>query len=206
MQDFSDYVLHIDNTVATIAKDAKVTYNSIDLGGHVVVTDYTAYMDGDGSGSESRTAYLGSGKRRLDIGFNLFHTGKHTESLIRTKGALLGESRKIFRGNMKFERGSKRSTGSESEYVLLLDKRVHSDAIPALLCDEDDVQGEHAASAGQVNDNQLYYLMSRGFSKKEAMKLIIHGNFAEFMDSLPSEAYRNYIDEELNRRLVYGDD
>jgi len=204
MQDFSDYVLHIDSAVSVVSKDAKVFYNTIDLGGHVVVTDYTAYLEGEGSASESKTAYLGSGKRRLDIGFNIFHIGRYTDSLIQTKGALLEESRKIFRGNLKFEKGSKRSTGSESEYVLLLDPWVHSDAIPALLCDEDDVSGEHAASAGQVNENQLFYLMSRGFSKKAAMKLIIHGNFADVIDALPTEGYKTYVDDVLNRRLVDG--
>lgn len=184
VQDYSSQVFFVDNTVAYQSADSQVTYNTVDLGGQVVATDFSVYLEGQGSHTTIKTAYLGHDHQKLDIGFNLFHEGRHTESLIEVKGALFDHARKVFRGNLKFEKGSKRAKGAESEFVLLLDKTVHSDAIPALLCDEDDVSGEHAASSGQVDEDKLFYLMSRGFSKREAIKLIVHGNFADVLDQI----------------------
>lgn len=197
VQDYSEQVFFVDNTVSFEGNDSLVSYNTIDLGGHIIATDYTAYLEGQGSRADIKTAYLGHGHQKLDIGFNLVHEGRHTDSLIEVKGALFDHARKVFRGNLKFERGSKRSKGSESEFVLLLDKTVHSDAIPALLCDEDDVSGEHAASSGQVDENKLFYLMSRGFSKREAIKLIVHGNFAGVLDTIDHEETVAYVEKRL---------
>ena len=67
---------------------------------------------------------------------------------------------------------------------------------------EDDVQGEHAASAGQINENQLFYLMSRGLSEREAKKLIIEGAFRPVIDRIPLEELKQIIDSEIERRLV----
>ncbi len=116
----------------------------------------------------------------------------------------MDHARKIFRGNLKFERGSTKSAGEESEYVLLLDENVRSDALPALLCDEDDVSGEHAASAGQVDEDQLFYLMSRGFNLKEAKKLVIHGSFTPVIDRVGIDSIQERIEAELERRLLYA--
>lgn len=202
VQMFSEEVTHIDNNVSFIEKDGHVIFNSFDFGGAKVVTDYSAHLIGDGSKNTTITAYLGDHERKLDIGYNSVHCGQRSESLIECKGALLDSSKKIFRGNLKFERGAKKSVGRESEFVLLLDKRVHSDAIPALLCDEDDVIGEHAASAGQVNEEQLFYLMSRGFDLKEAKKLIIHGSFSPVIDLLPNQSLKELVEDQLERRLL----
>jgi len=202
LQMFKDQVVHIDNTVSILENDSKVTYSSFDFGGSKIVTDYSSYLVGDRSMSKTVTAYLGDGERKLDIGYNVTHIGKRSESLIECKGALLDNAKKIFRGNLKFVRGAKKSIGKESEFVLLLDKGVHSDAIPALLCDEDDVIGEHAASAGQVDEQQLFYLMSRGFSVNEAKKMVIHGSFSVVIDLLPNQALKDQVEDELGRRLL----
>lgn len=200
----SHELVHIQNRVAIIKNRAKVSFATIDFGGAVIVTDYSAHLSGNESVSHVSSAYLGEQERKLDIGYNTYHKGVRSESLVECKGALMDSSKKIFRGNLRFARGAKRSKGRESEFVLLLDEHVQSEAIPALLCDEDDVSGEHAASAGQVNAQQLFYLMSRGFSLKEAKKLIIHGSFSQVINLLPTKELIDIIEEELERRLVHA--
>ena len=86
--------------------------------------------------------------------------------------------------------------------MLLLDKGVKSDAVPLLLCREDDVQGNHAASAGQVDETQLFYLMSRGFSYSEALKLLVEASFRPVLERIPNTRLREAIDAEIHRRLV----
>jgi Fe-S cluster assembly protein SufD len=196
--------VHIQNRVSIIKNRAKVNLTTIDFGGAIVVTDYSAHLIGQESESHVNSAYLGEQERKLDIGYNTYHKGVRSESLVECKGALMDQSRKVFRGNLRFAQGARKSKGRESEYVLLLDERVQSDAIPALLCDEDDVSGEHAASAGQVNLQQLFYLMSRGFSLMEAKKLIIHGSFSQVINLLPKKELIDEVEEELERRLIHA--
>jgi Fe-S cluster assembly scaffold protein SufB len=114
----------------------------------------------------------------------------------------MDESKKVFRGNLDFKTGAKRSKGIEEEYVILLDPNVKSDSLPALMCDEDDVQGEHAASAGQIDKNKLFYLMTRGLSEREAKKLIVEAQFKPIIDNIPIENLRNIINSEISRRLT----
>jgi len=204
VQMLNNETIHIQNTVSYLEKEATVNLTTIDFGGSIVVTDYSSHLVGNQSISLVNSAYIGDGDRKLDIGYNTYHKGMRSESLVNCKGALLDSSRKTFRGNLRFLHGAKRSKGRESEYVLLLDEHVQSDAIPALLCDEDDVSGEHAASAGQVNPQQLFYLMSRGFSVNEAKKLIIHGSFSQVINYLPTKDLILEVEEELERRLVHA--
>ena len=75
--------------------------------------------------------------------------------------------------NQKIENGSTKSNGQQTERVLMLSPKARGDANPILLIDEDDVKAGHAATVGQVNQEQVYYMMSRGIPRKEAERLII---------------------------------
>jgi FeS assembly protein SufD len=201
IQNLHEDSTHIYSAVALIHRDASVSFSSIDLGSGLTVTDYSTYLLDENSHSQVESIYLGDGKRKIDTGYNTTHIGRRSTSDLVIKGALLDESRKVFRGNLFFEKGAARAKGAEQEYVILLDKRVQSDAIPALMCSEDDVQGEHAASAGQIEENKLFYLMSRGLSEKESKQLIIMASFAPIMNQLPIEGLKTRIEEEVQNRL-----
>ena len=90
---------------------------------------------------------------------------KKSFSDIHTLGALSDTSKKSFRGTLDFLRGAVASEGAEEDTCLLLDPTVKSISLPLLLCKEDNVVGNHAASAGQIDQNKLFYLMSRGLVK-----------------------------------------
>ncbi len=194
--------VHIMNAVAECAKDAKVSFYSIDLGSDVVASDYRSFLTGDSSASAMAGVYLGEADNRLDISYNIQHYGANTDSFIEVNGALSGSAKKVFRGDLYFHRGSKASTGKEAEYVILLSENVKADAIPALFCDEDDVSGEHAANAGSIDENKLFYLTSRGLSELEAKKLIIRASFAGVFDQLPLEGLTERMEEKLEEKLV----
>ena len=132
----------------------------------------------------------------------MIHKGVRSLSNIETKGVLMDESRKVFRGNLYFKKGARASKGVEGEYVLLLDPKVKSDSIPGLFCEEDDVQGEHAASAGQMDKDKLFYLMSRGLSERESKKLIVEASFRPVIDKIPLISMRDMLMEEIERRLL----
>lgn len=185
-----------------IEGEGKINWVSIELGGNLTGSNYTTILNGDYSEGNLSSIYLGDGDRKLDLAYSMIHKGRRSNSNIDSKGVLMDESKKVFRGNLIFKKGARTSKGVEGEYVLLLDPSVKSDSIPGLFCEEDDVSGEHAASAGQIDKDKLFYLMSRGLSEREAKKLIIQAAFRPVVDKIPSEELRISINGEIERRII----
>ena len=102
---------------------------------------------------------------------------------------------------MDFVKGCKGAEGDEAENVILLNDKVKSFAIPILLAGEDDVAGNHAASAGQVDEDILFYIMSRGFTEMEAKKMIVEGSFSSVIDRIEDEELRSFIISSLDAKL-----
>lgn len=142
-------------------------------------------------GKESRIihdiAYLGNKEQKFDISMIMSHGGKKSVSDIHNLGALSGNAKKSFRGTLDFLHGATASEGAEEDTCLLLDPTVKSISLPLLLCKEDNVVGNHAASAGQIDHNKLFYLMSRGFSEVEAKHIIVESMIRPIIDRIGDE-------------------
>jgi FeS assembly protein SufD len=202
IQRMNDKSYHFDSHVAYSGYSAKVNWIQVELGAKNSVTNYVSNLNEVSSEANINSVYLADGDRSIDLSYHMNHRGRRSISNIETRGALKDKSKKVFRGTLDFKRGASKSKGSEEEFVILLDKTVKSDAIPLLLCEEDDVEGMHAASAGQIDSDKLFYLMSRGLDEKEAKKLIIEASFTPIIDKIPLEDLREAITEEVHRRIV----
>ncbi len=179
---------------------SKVKEYFIDLGAFGVGSSNKIYL-GESTKSETYSIYLADGERKVDLEFSNFHSGRRSDSIIEGRGIVKDKAKKVFRGNLKFEKGSSKSVGKESEFAILLDKTVKASSIPTLKCDEDDVIGEHAASAGQIDKNKLFYLMSRGLSAKDAEKLIVLSNFKPVLDRINDEELEKIVLDEIEKRI-----
>lgn len=202
IQNLNDKSQNFDSNMGIIYGDGKINWISIELGGNTTASNYTTILNGDASEGNLSSIYLGDGDRRLDLGYSMIHKGRKSISNIDTKGVLMDNSKKVFRGNLIFKKGARTSKGLEGEYVLLLDPTVKSDSIPGLFCEEDDVSGEHAASAGQIDRDKLFYLMSRGLNERESKKLIIQAAFRPVVDKIPIDEIKSSIDAEIERRII----
>lgn len=200
IQRMNDLSHHFDSNIAHIDENAKVNYIQVELGSKASVTNYKNVLNEAGE-ANLMSIYFGDGDRLIDLNYLMQHKGRQSKSSIQTKGALKDYAIKNFRGTIDFQRGASKSEGSEEEYVLLFDKKVKSNAIPLLLCSEDDVKGQHAASAGKVDSEKLFYMMSRGFNKEEAMKMIVEASFQPIIERIPIQELRNIISEEIKQRL-----
>lgn len=201
IQRMNDVSPNFDTNIALVESNGKVNWISVELGANISGSNYSTFLEDEASESNLHSIYLGDGSRKLDLSYSMIHKGVRSISNIETRGVLMDSAKKVFRGNLDFKRGAKRASGVEEEYVILLDPTVKSDSIPALLCDEDDVQGEHAASAGQIDKNKLFYLMSRGLSERESKKLIVEATFRPIIDKIPLEELQDRINSEISRRL-----
>lgn len=184
LQLHGDHVRHIDHRLTRIHESACVEFVGAELGGKEVLI----YYKGDLSKAEGEynfySTYIGAGSQVFDFSCEVPMKGEKTKTDIINTGALMETAKKSFRGTIDFLRGCKKAFGSESDSCLLLSPTVHSVSIPLLLCKEDDVVGNHASSAGQVDKDMLFYLMSRGFDEAGAQLILVESNVRPIIDKL----------------------
>lgn len=172
------------------------------LGSAAALCGSRALLLGTGSSYRLSAIYFAAGTQRFDFNDIADHRGRNTRSDLCTAGVLAGRSDKVLRGTIDFKAGAARATGHESETVLLLGNGVRNRTVPLILCGEENVEGQHAASSGRPDAAQLYYLTSRGLTKAQAERLLIEGRFAPVLDRIPEEALRKLLSDEIGRRLT----
>lgn len=196
----SDHHNSLESIAVVTEANADVQVSQVELSSGKLVTNYKTYIMGDKSKVNLDSIYFASGKGDMDLLYESNHFGKKTESNMIINGALVGESTKKLKATLDFKEGSSGSIGNEEEFTLLLSENVKGISVPALLSHEDDVEGNHAASAGKMDKELLFYIMSRGYSLKEAEKLVIESKFQGTIQHLPevlADEALNYIEELL---------
>ena len=148
-----------------------------------------------------KSIYLGIGEQRKDINYIAELRGPKTNIDIDVQGALKDSAKKNFKGTIDFKKGSKKAKGNENEYCMLLSDKAKSIALPMLLCTEEDVEGNHSTASGKVDEKQLFYIMTRGISYKEAVKLIVKSKFNKIIERITDEKLKNEILSEIDKRL-----
>lgn len=180
---------------------AKVSYTMVDFGGKNSITNYYSNLKGDNSENNIDTIYLGKENQLFDINYIGELRGVNSNINMEVQGALNDNAIKHFKGTIDFKKGSKKAKGNENEFCFLLSDKAKSLGLPMLLCSEEDVEGNHASSAGKIGEKELFYIMSRGFNLKEAMKLMVKAKFNKILESIDSEELRNEIMYEIDKRL-----
>lgn len=186
---------------AVLDNDARIEWIIGDLHNGNSITDTKSVLKGNGSTSDSKIISIGTGSQRMSLTTQAVHFGRSTESDMITRAVMKEEATAIINGITKIEKGATKANGQQTEKVLMLSPKARGDANPILLIDEDDVKAGHAASVGQVNADQVYYLMSRGISRKEAERLIIHGFLDPVVSEIPLEGLREQLHRILERKL-----
>lgn len=184
-----------------LEENAKVDYTIVDFGGENSITNYYSNLKGDSSENNINTIYLGKENQLFDINYIGELRGVKSNINMEVQGALNDNAIKHFKGTIDFKKGSKKSKGNENEFCFLLSDKAKSLGLPMLLCSEEDVEGNHASSAGKIGEKELFYIMSRGFSLKEAMKLMVKAKFNKILESIDSEELVNEIVYEIDKRL-----
>ncbi len=185
----------------TVGESARVEFISADVGSGDYSADVEIELRGDDSAADLEAVYFGDGERRLDFNYVIRQRGKRTSANMNVRGALVDKCDKIFRGTLDFQRGAKGSTGHELEEVIILSEGTRNRSVPLMLAAEDEVDGHHAVSIGRLDDEKIFYLMSRGLDKSEAERLIVEAAFNPVVDKIPDENLRGELLQNLQRRL-----
>lgn len=205
IQMLGDQDLHLDTTAVETGDhgNSEVIYG--ELGGGQVVSSCNLSLAGTASNGHLDSLYLGSGRRRQDFNYRLELKGVAADGEITVKGALAGKSKKVLKSTLDFISGACDSKGKETETVLALSDQVLNLSAPLLLCGEDRVEGEHATSTGKPDEEKLFYLMSRGFSRQDAKRLLVEASFTPILNKIPVSELRQEIISKI-REVVYHED
>ena len=182
-------------------ENAKINYTIIDFGGKNSITNYYSNLQGDNCDNQLNTIYLGKENQLFDLNYNGELRGKKSNIDIEVQGALKDVAKKHFKGTIDFKKGCKKATGNENEACMLLSDTAKSIALPMLLCSEEEVEGNHSSSAGKIGEKELFYIMSRGFELKEAMKLMVRARFNKILENIKNEELKDEILKEIDMRL-----
>lgn len=165
------------------------------------INENVTNLMGDGSTGDVKTVTVGRGKQTQNVTTRVTHYGKASTGTILSHGVMKDKATTIFNGIGHIKHGASKSDAQQESRVLMLSKGARGDANPILLIDENDVVAGHAASVGRVDPVQLFYLMSRGISKQEAERLVIHGFLDPVVKQLPIEGVKVMLKEVIEGKV-----
>jgi Fe-S cluster assembly protein SufD len=201
LQNLSRETWHFASHHARVERDAELDWVAGGFGSKKGKVRIQNDLAGPGATSRVTGAYFSDGTQHLDYDTFQEHMAPSTTSDFAFKGALRDESTCVWRGMIRVERDAQKTNAYQENRNLLLSGKAHADAIPGLEILANDVRCTHAATIGQVDREELFYLMSRGLSKPEAERLIVRGFFSEILDRIELEPVREALGAALEARI-----
>lgn len=178
---------HLESVGLEVHQDAAVDVKQYALGGSTIGLGLTANLVGAQARLDLNNRYHATHEETLDINHLVRMRGTSTRALLTESGVLNEAAKKTLRATIDLVRGAKDAQGNEIETVMILGDDVVNKTMPAILCDEDDVAGNHGATIGSVSPEQLDYLAARGLSHQAAEQMFIRALFEDAIINAPEE-------------------
>ena len=169
--------------------------------GHTIL-DTDTYLDGKGSESQLAIVAIASQDQVQGIDAKVVNRGHYSIGNILQHGVILDRATLTFNGIGLIEKNAKHADAQQESRVMMLSDEARGDANPILLIEEFEVTAGHAASAGQLDEQQLYYLMSRGLPRQEAEFLVVRGFLGSVIQEMPSQLVRDQMVAIIDRKLA----
>lgn len=179
---------YLGSTGLVLGRDATAEVSQFALGGATVALGLTADLMGERSRIELTCRYHGRHQQAIDVNHTIRQLGRDTRAEVSESGVLEDAAHKSLRAAIELVRGARGAQGSESETVLVLGDDVINKTMPVILCDEDDVSGDHGATIGSVSAEQMNYLAMRGLSREAAEQLFVRALFEDAIINAPAGA------------------
>lgn len=188
---------------AVLARDARLTTLAAAMGGRLSRADFGSRLTGPGASANLYGLVFGDGDQRFTHHTLQEHQAPRTSSDLLFKSALTDKARSIYTGLIRIEKTAGQSQAYQASKNVLLSRTARANAIPMLEILTDDVKCGHGAAVGGLDDDQRFYLMSRGLSRREAERAMVEGFFEDVIQRVPlpslHERLRSMIDEKLGR-------
>jgi Fe-S cluster assembly protein SufD len=203
VQEWDDDALHVATHFASLGRDALLKHIVVTLGGGVVRINPTAHLVGAGSDAELYGAYFADAGQHLEQQVYVFHDAANTRSRVTYKGALQGAgARTVWIGDVLIGPKAVGTDTYEQNRNLVLTDGARADSVPNLEIETGDIVGAgHASATGRFDDEQLFYLQSRGITEDEARRLVVRGFLSEIVQQIGSPALQERLQAAIEAEL-----
>ena len=201
IEDFKDSTFHFRNLITNQGLDSELKLYHFNLGGYKGKTLVVNDLNGENANIKAIGATTLSKRELQDIEFTISHFASRTDSNLKFKTVVKDKSHHIFTGNLYIPKASFHVTASQVNNNLTMSRTARAESMPKLEVFADDVKCSHGATVGEVNAEQLFYLMSRGLTENESRFLIIEGFLKEILDLVTVEEIQNLLITRLTEKL-----
>jgi Fe-S cluster assembly protein SufD len=206
-QDWGGGEVHdISTKRVEIARDAHCSWVPIHLGGHLTKQTLDIVTAERGSDMRHTGLYITEGKEHLDLFTTDLHEEGDTTGDTVWKGALTGESRASYEGLIHIVKGAQNTDTYLQTHSMLLSPRAKGDAIPSLIVETDNVKASHGGTVGEIDEDQVFYMMTRGISRREAVRILVEGYFEEVIGRLHDEKLEELVRDCIAEKLAAAED
>jgi Fe-S cluster assembly protein SufD len=168
-----------------VGRDASLRSSAVALGGYYARLRSESLLASEGGESDLTAVYFGDGNQMLDFRTLQDHVAPHTRSDLLFKGAVEDHAQSVYSGLIRIRKGAQGANAFQTNRNLVLTEGAEAMSVPNLEIEADDVHCSHASTVGPIDDDQLYYLATRGVPPAEAERLIVLGFFDDVFDRLP---------------------
>lgn len=193
---------HLARQLAQVERDGTFESFSVGLGASFDRVRTDVAVVGRGASSRLRSVYLGTEDQLHDVRTIQDHQAGHSTSDLLCKGAVADRARSVYTGTIRIRNGAIRSDAVQNNHNLVLGDGAQAESVPNLDILENDVRCAHGSTVGPVDEEQRYYLESRGIAPEVAERLLVAGFFEDVLDQLPIPAVRALVHAELAQRLA----
>jgi Fe-S cluster assembly protein SufD len=201
VQNWSRRLWGVSHQRAVLASNSQLRWAVAALGSRLHWTAQSVLLNEAGSSAHLYGLVFADGRQHLDYQTRQDHLAPHTESDLLFRSALLDRARTVLRGVVHLRPVAQQTSAYQSTHSLLLSDKARADALPILEIEADDVRCKHGSTTGMVDDEQIFYLMSRGLSRQEAQRMIVQGFFETVITEFPVEGVQEKIRLAIESRI-----
>ena len=201
LQDWGQGVWHFGHQKALVGKDSTIQWTAGALGSRLSKVNQHVALVGEGANCQVNGAIFTENKQHLSYHTLQHHEAAHCNSDFLYKAALQDVSRTVWRGMIKVDEGAQKTDGYQRNDNLLLSTKSRADSIPGLEIEADDVRCTHGSTSGRVDEELIFYARARGFTRKEAIQMIVTGFFQQVFDRITIESVRDALGLAIARRV-----
>jgi Fe-S cluster assembly protein SufD len=181
--------------------DSNVIWETGQLGARLTKTYYDSLMVGNGSNMELNGIYFLEDKQHLDIDTLMHHMGVATGGDLLLHGAVKDKSRSIFTGLIKIDPAAQQTNSYLRNENMILDRTARADSMPSLEIEANDVRASHGATIGKIDEEYIFYLMSRGIPRNTAVRMVVEGFFYKVFDRMYNERVREKLFNAVSAKI-----
>ncbi|SEO38862.1 Fe-S cluster assembly protein SufD [Halogranum amylolyticum] len=183
--------------------DVYSTINWIEgnLGSRLTRSDIETELNGDSSETKIVGAFFGHDDQHLDVNARVWHKAEHTTADLVTRGVLDDEARSVYEGVQDVGRDAWDTNSYQRENTLMLSDQSEADASPKLIINNHDTEASHAATVGQVDEEDLFYMKSRSIPQEQARNMLVEGFFVPVLEEIEVDEFREDLQELISARL-----